>query len=120
MNTISGNFLETSIPNNNATITLNIAGKESTMNFVDFVKAISVLLAIPNLQQVTESGSLTTRSIKTSGNIEANIILAIESLKLPSSHLNDIATSDAESITRNSIVTFTIDGFSYKIEAQRI
>jgi len=41
MNTPNGNFIETSIPNDNATITLNIAGKESTMKFADFKSLIT-------------------------------------------------------------------------------
>jgi hypothetical protein len=41
MNTPNGNFIETSIPNDNATITLNIAGKESTMKFADFKSLIA-------------------------------------------------------------------------------
>jgi hypothetical protein len=41
MNTPNGNFIETSIPNDNATITLNIAGKESTMKFADFKNLIT-------------------------------------------------------------------------------
>lgn len=62
MNTPNGNFIETSIPNNNATITLNIAGVESTMSFIDFVRNIETILAI-SLQKVTDVGNTTTNNI---------------------------------------------------------
>ena len=51
MITLTSDFIEKTIPNNNATITLNIAGKESTMNFKDFAKNIETFLKI-TLQKV--------------------------------------------------------------------
>lgn len=62
MNTPNGNFVEKSIPNDNATITLNIAGKESTMKFTDFAASLSNILSI-TLQKVTEAGNSTTENI---------------------------------------------------------
>ena len=62
MITLNSDFIEKTIPNNNATITLNIAGKESTMNFKDFARNIETFLKI-TLQKVTDNGNTTTNDI---------------------------------------------------------
>lgn len=62
MITLTSDFIEKTIPNNNATITLNIAGKESTMNFKDFARNIETFLKI-TLQKVTDNGNTTTNDI---------------------------------------------------------
>ena len=106
MNTPNGNFIETSIPNNNATITLNIAGKESTMKFTDFVNVIASLLSTPTLQQVTNSGDTTTNVITAAG------------LHLSTGILQNIGVVGSEPVTPDSCILFTISGQTYKISAQ--
>jgi len=112
MNTINGNFIEPSIPNNNATVTLNIAGNESTMKFTDFVNAIQLLLTAPTLQQVTESGEVTTETI-TVGAISSD-----GGYLLPSSVLTDIIVKADAAITVDTNLELVLEGATYILKAQ--
>lgn len=112
MNTPNGNFIETSIPNNNATITLNIAGKESTMKLVDFVNAIKLLLTVPTLQEVTDSGNTTTE------NITVNLIEVTAGVQLPNNILQDIGVTGAEPVVQDAGLLFTLNGVTYQVAAQ--
>lgn len=112
MNTINGNFIEPSIPNNNATVTLNIAGNESTMKFTDFVNAIQSLLSTPTLQQVTESGDITTKTITVEG-ISSN-----GGYILPSSVFTDIVVKPDAAITVDTNLELVLEGATYILKAQ--
>lgn len=66
----------------------------------------------PTLQEVTDSGSITTNDIS------ANLVTVTEGLQLPNNMLQDIGVAGSEPITPDSCLLFTINGTTYKIQAQ--
>lgn len=117
MNTPNGNFIEPSIPNNNATITLNIAGVESTMKLVDFINAIQTLLSTPTLQQVTDAGKETSNEIIVQA-VTADTVTVTEGVQFENGLLANIAVVGSEAVVQDSAVIITIDGVRYKIASQ--
>lgn len=100
MNTPNGNFIEKSIPNNNATITLKIAGVESEMKLTDFVNAISTVLQ--------------------NSNLVVNTIKPTSGLILSTNTITDITADSEEVLLVNSRVIMNINGTQYAIAAEQI